>query len=402
MNADSTQSSGSCPACGRAGEGPFCTACGASIPPRCAPETPEVETLLARANLHRIRSQWEDAEKACVDVLRRDPNNVHAHSLLGDIYRERGRLDDAAQWYRLALDLNPASATDRAKLAQVEGAAASRTRQPAALDSPAPGTQKLMGLPPSTWVRALTAASVVCLVVALGVALAARGRRPAADTVSGTVRDPLTTTRPATGAGPPLPAPAAPVPASPVPAAPGTPPLASRGAGPAGPSVPSPPVPTPPAPAGVAREQELATYIAQRAGLEAGTTVASVRTGRTGQAAQVVLSRASRPADPAVFRASILPEAYRAGRVALEFDPTLQSVLVGVQALGADGNPALVFSGRMDRQALAQPPPDATTEALLGAFTEVWWAPSLSLSGPADSQSAEAVDPNEGFNAPPR
>jgi hypothetical protein len=79
-----------------------------------------VNPRLAHANLLRMRGQWEEAMRACSDVLRQFPNNVHAHALMGDIYRDQGNLEEAAQWYKLALDLAPDSVVDRQRLEQVQ------------------------------------------------------------------------------------------------------------------------------------------------------------------------------------------------------------------------------------------------------------------------------------------
>ncbi len=72
--------------------------------------------LLAQANLHRMRGQWDDAAEKCMAALRMAPDSASANSLLGDIYENQGRYDDAAQWYRMALDANPDSPADRLKL----------------------------------------------------------------------------------------------------------------------------------------------------------------------------------------------------------------------------------------------------------------------------------------------
>ncbi len=53
-----------------------------------------------------------------MDALCIEPDNVSAHSLMGDIYADQGRLDDAIQWYCLALDLDSDSMADRQKLAK--------------------------------------------------------------------------------------------------------------------------------------------------------------------------------------------------------------------------------------------------------------------------------------------
>ncbi len=99
---------------------PFCRDCGAPIDNNrdLLLGTPEGEMypLLAAANLLRIRRQWDDATAKCIEVLRKYPNNASAHSLLGDIYRDQGMLRDAIEWYKLALELDPTSRADRAKL----------------------------------------------------------------------------------------------------------------------------------------------------------------------------------------------------------------------------------------------------------------------------------------------
>ena len=76
----------------------------------------EAYTLLAQANLLRMRGCWDEAVDKCMAALRLAPQNASAQSLLGDIYENQGRMDDAAQWYRMALDVNPDSPADRLKL----------------------------------------------------------------------------------------------------------------------------------------------------------------------------------------------------------------------------------------------------------------------------------------------
>ncbi len=79
-----------------------------------------VNPRLAHANLLRMRGQWEEAMRVCADVLRHFPGNVHAHALMGDIHRDQGNLEEAAQWYKLALELAPDSTVDRQRLEQVQ------------------------------------------------------------------------------------------------------------------------------------------------------------------------------------------------------------------------------------------------------------------------------------------
>ncbi|HVK05005.1 MAG TPA: tetratricopeptide repeat protein, partial [Armatimonadaceae bacterium] len=85
---------------------------------RATRESEEVAVgpLLARANLLRMRRQWDEAIAVCTEALRRAPESPTAHSLMGDIYEAQGKMDDAAQWFSMAVDLAPANAADRQKL----------------------------------------------------------------------------------------------------------------------------------------------------------------------------------------------------------------------------------------------------------------------------------------------
>ncbi|MDQ2687936.1 MAG: tetratricopeptide repeat protein [Armatimonadota bacterium] len=94
-------------------------------------------TLLAQANLLRMRGQWPEAVEKCMKALRLAPDNASAQSLLGDIYENQGLLDDAIQWYRMALDVYPDSPADKMKLARVIESK-SRMLPPHALRQPLP------------------------------------------------------------------------------------------------------------------------------------------------------------------------------------------------------------------------------------------------------------------------
>lgn len=111
----------------------FCGHCGATVPedgvlcPECgAPiegatrdfdsSEGDMYPVLATANLARLRGDFEEATARCIEVLRRYPNNATAHSLIGDIYADQGLLRDAAEWYKLALELDASNQADRRKL----------------------------------------------------------------------------------------------------------------------------------------------------------------------------------------------------------------------------------------------------------------------------------------------
>src|SRR5437588_10057105 len=113
-----------CPECGHEvpDGGTFCGDCGARIEamPAAAGRQPkpDVQAMLSRANLLRVRGQWEAAAEQCAEVLKIEPQNAAVHSLLGEIYDNQGHMERAIRWYEEALELNPTSVADRAKLAR--------------------------------------------------------------------------------------------------------------------------------------------------------------------------------------------------------------------------------------------------------------------------------------------
>lgn len=94
----------------------FCTECGASVAEGIEGSDAIVYPDIARANLARMRGNEAEAERICLAILKRYPNNVSAHILLGDIYWDSARLEEAMQWYDLATSLAPENATLKLKL----------------------------------------------------------------------------------------------------------------------------------------------------------------------------------------------------------------------------------------------------------------------------------------------
>jgi len=79
----------------------------------------EAYMALVTANILRLRREWELAEAKCSEVLSQDPENAAACSVMGDITRDQGKLRDAIEWYKMALDRDPGSGGDRKKLEAV-------------------------------------------------------------------------------------------------------------------------------------------------------------------------------------------------------------------------------------------------------------------------------------------
>jgi hypothetical protein len=86
----------------------FCPECGA--PMGSAPAEGSDAAIypdLARVNLLRMRGDFKAAIDHCRSILRKFPNNVTANQLLGDLSLESGDLQQAKEWYELALDIAP-------------------------------------------------------------------------------------------------------------------------------------------------------------------------------------------------------------------------------------------------------------------------------------------------------
>jgi len=159
-----------CPACATVlpDDAVFCFSCGTEIAASQEETSSNLEIALAAANLLRVRGSYSEAERRCIEVLRADPNNVHAHSLLGDIYRDQGRFEDARQWYQMALDLNPRSRPDREKLAEVNRKVAENKRFK---DEDAAHKRS------TALVRWLAVVLAVCVLGAISAIVVNRGRR---------------------------------------------------------------------------------------------------------------------------------------------------------------------------------------------------------------------------------
>jgi len=96
----------------------YCPECGAAQTDEPTTEGSDLVVYpdIARANLLRMKGDTTAAEKICINILRRYPNNATAHVLLGDIYSDKGDLRQALQWYEMATDLSPENPSLVAKI----------------------------------------------------------------------------------------------------------------------------------------------------------------------------------------------------------------------------------------------------------------------------------------------
>ncbi|MCW5938079.1 MAG: hypothetical protein KF884_09015 [Fimbriimonadaceae bacterium] len=166
----------------------FCSECGAPLKQGSVGSDEEVYADITRANLLRMRGDTKGAHDMCLAVLRRYPNNATAHTLLGDISMDQGDPKHAAEWYEMALDLNPASRSDREKLVKAQNALREIEESAAS---------QHIGLPesrPNPWPMVFFVTGVV-LLVAVGAYLAgaaAQGKNGAPNVI----REPVAVSRP--------------------------------------------------------------------------------------------------------------------------------------------------------------------------------------------------------------
>ncbi|MCX6344654.1 MAG: hypothetical protein NT018_06235 [Armatimonadetes bacterium] len=92
----------------------------------CFDGAQHVASILASANLHRIRQEWDAAINDATEALKFEPKNPDIPSMLGEIYEQRGMLDEAAIWYQMALEADPNNAADKTRLDRVSRKMASK------------------------------------------------------------------------------------------------------------------------------------------------------------------------------------------------------------------------------------------------------------------------------------
>jgi RNA polymerase subunit RPABC4/transcription elongation factor Spt4 len=159
----------------------FCPECGAPMGNGPAEGSDAaIYTELARANLLRMRGEYKGALDQCRSILHKFPNNVSANQLLGDLCVETGDLEQAKEWYELALDIAPNHAQIQKKLNEVQ-----QTLEHAETE----GLVEQLGLPPSKPKNGLIAVGLAALVLGVGaIAYILGTQKPAATSVNGVTR----------------------------------------------------------------------------------------------------------------------------------------------------------------------------------------------------------------------
>ena len=103
----------------------FCSSCGAKLVNgkcvACEPSdfiaSDDASKLLTEANLLRIRGRIDEALAVCHKAVVNFPSSAPAHSLMGDLYKDKHEWNEAISWYKLAVQLNPNNLHDKEKLA---------------------------------------------------------------------------------------------------------------------------------------------------------------------------------------------------------------------------------------------------------------------------------------------
>ena len=170
----------------------FCIECGAPLSddPAAEGSDQEVYREITQANLSRIRGDYKLAIDTCLAILTRFPNTGTAHTLLGDIYAEKGELEQAAQWFEMALDLRPESENDRRKHEAVKRRMAEQeaatTAQQLGIPESRPRTQKY------TFLMVVLVAIVGVVSFVVGGAMNAKG----ANAAPSLIEDPIIAGKP--------------------------------------------------------------------------------------------------------------------------------------------------------------------------------------------------------------
>lgn len=82
-----------------------CAMCGEPLESAEAASAADLD--LANANKMRLAGELKEAEQAVLAVMRRFPTHIDAHVLMGEINLDMKRHQEAANWFGMALDLNP-------------------------------------------------------------------------------------------------------------------------------------------------------------------------------------------------------------------------------------------------------------------------------------------------------
>lgn len=324
----------------------FCPKCGKQMG-ESGPAAPRaVASLLASANLHRIRQEWDEAVGDATEALKLEPKNADIASILADIYEQRGMLEDALIWCQMSLEMNAHSPAEVARqdrlMERVRGRSASE-----------PDSYSLFQKRLKTGVM-VAAGFLLVAAVAVGFIWGGRGSGPA----NGTLDNPVQrqTSDRVVGIGPGA----------------VTPPTGGRSTR-VSPSIPLAGQATVPQ-AGVRTpgEAKVKTDIqaAQGGNLLVDDAIADPRQG--------VLVVTFAVPGAGITREAVLAGAAGVARSAFAASPEVSYVTARCLAASTDPNlTRIVFVGDIARTASDSLGDNPSQQALAAAFTGQWWNPQL-------------------------
>lgn len=328
----------------------YCPKCGKDIASDSgsAPDPiMDVPRLLAAANLHKYRSEWDEAISAATDALRLEPRSADVTIMLGSIYEERGMLDEALVWYQMALEIDPSSGKAKAGRDRVGMLISARRKEAAATPTPDPAKRaKLYGIG--------IAAGIVLIILALVTALALKGDHPSKRTTGTSA-----SSRPSLS--PPISQAWARRSSTPRPAAP---PLSGATAAPTQSSATT---------LRTKAEESIRTGLSSAQAItETGASVDDVIADPRAAVATVTFSLSARGI---VTKDQITRAAVAIAKQTFELHQAVRFVTARcvIQVPGSDGA-QVAFIADIAREAVT---PTATDQQLAAAFTHPWWNPQI-------------------------
>ncbi len=338
----------------------FCMECGARISEAkgdsLALEGSDIEVYpeIARANLLRMQGKYEEAVSVCRQILGRFPSNETAHALMGDIYADQGKLEDAIQWYEMLVELAPNNAVYSAKLFNLRALYAAQIAPPPPVEIAEEKPTKAPS--PKTWAYGVGSLLVLILIASAFVAgarLSANREASSANTVAGatlpnnnTLNQPQDTPNRVV-----IPPPS--------------------------PSQEEPARPPTPAPSGFTgmsvQEEQVARAVSQRLNnLPVWCTVDPIR--RTWQVRSSIRAGV-------LNRERMIQETLAVANAFFSQLPDAQSVSVSLLVPSATGEETIALTAEIPRQLVSQDLSQLSPEQLSALFQQisVWWNPNLNL-----------------------
>ncbi|MCS6919235.1 MAG: tetratricopeptide repeat protein [Fimbriimonadales bacterium] len=336
--------------------GAFCMECGSRLkddtldPLYAEGSDREIYPELARANLLRMQGKYEEAIDVCRRIMGRFPSNETVHALLGDIYADQGKLEDAIQWYELLVELAPSNVHYSAKLHNLRAMYAAQIAPPPPVALPEPEAK-----PAKPKALAYGLFGLLALILIAAAFVAGARMNAARESAAQPARNAQASLSPAPTSEPVR-----------VPPPPTAEPSFS-------------PAPSPAPMAGFAgmsaAEQNLAQKLSQRFNGAPVWCAFDPATNRWQARVRIQSGVLSKP--------RVLQEAIALARAFYEQYPNAPSLSVAVIAPSPNGDDVLVFSGEIAPQLAAFDPTQLgaeQAEAILQRL-QAWWNPTIQFQG---------------------